>query len=100
MKSKTKPPTPVTVLSDIQNACIEAAQESKHIVVTASDVVDYVEDLWYRDEGATINRRITKVQASRALQGLHNMGIFERQPRASAGWGNGWWPSVYRLVAP
>jgi predicted transcriptional regulator len=95
---KVKPRTKIktSVLTDIQNACLEAAQESTMRCVSTSDVVWYVDSLVASGETATIARCITKAQASRALQSLHAMGVLKREPRASAGWGQGWWPSVYR----
>ena len=85
-------------LTDIQNVCIEAAQEDKDgHMVCADDVVKYVNGLLDRDETATIARPVTKTQVSRTLQELHSWGIMQREPRGSWGWGHGWQPSYYTM---
>jgi hypothetical protein len=81
--------------TDIQNACVEAAQETEGGMVCADDVVKYVNSLLDKDETATIARPISKSQVSRTLQKLHNWGIMKREPRGSWGWGQGWQPSYY-----
>jgi hypothetical protein len=83
-------------LTDVQNACLEAAQEIG--VVSASEVVRYVDGLLDRCEIATIARPITKAEASRGLQSLCLWGILQREPRSSAGWGQGWHASFYTEV--
>ncbi len=84
-------------LTDIENACLEAAQESKVGLVSADDVVGYVEVLLMRNETATIARPVSKAQVSRTLRKLHDHGILHRQPRGSLGWGQGWEASYYSI---
>lgn len=89
-------------LTDVQNVCLEAAQEAAHshtrdALICATDVVAHVTRLLDLGETATIARPISRAQASRALQQLCAWKILQREPRASRGWGQGWYPVYYTL---
>lgn len=75
----------VNELTDAENLCLEAVQELG--TVYATDVVDYV----WREYEETWN----KAKATRLLSKLARVGIVKREPRVSAGWGQGWHPSAY-----
>jgi hypothetical protein len=89
-------------LTDVQNACLEAAQEAAHShtrdsLICAADVVAHVTRLIDLGETATIARPISRAQASRALQQLCAWKILQRETRDSRGWGQGWYPVYYTL---
>ena len=89
-------------LTDVQNACLEAAQEAAHShardsLICAADVVAHVTRVLDLGETATIARPISRAQASRALQQLCVWKILQREPRCSRGWGQGWYPVYYTL---
>ena len=74
-------------LTDNENLCLEAAQEQG--TVYADDVCTYV----YQSYG----HEWPKAKATRLLCRLTKLGILERLPRVSAGWGQGWHPSAYKV---
>ena len=89
-------------LTDVQNACLEAAQEAAHShtrdsLICAADVVAHVTRSLDAGETVTIARSISRAQASRALRQLCAWKILQREPRDSRGWGQGWYPVYYTL---
>jgi len=77
-------------LTEDENLCLEAVQEQR--MVYADDVVDYV---WQQ-----YGHEWRKTKATRLLSRLARWGIIRREPRVSAGWGQGWHPSAYSVVVP
>lgn len=91
-------------LTDVQNACLEAAQEvmndpNRSSLISADDVVAHVIRELNHDRTATIARLVSKGQVSRALRQLQTWKILHREPRDSRGWGLGWYPVYYSLSA-
>lgn len=87
-------------LTDVQNACLEAAQAAvttSNSLINADDVVAHVTRELDLGNTATIARPLSRTQASRALQKLCAWKILRREPRGSRGWGRGWHPSYYAL---
>jgi len=97
-----RPALKIDELTDVQNACLEAAQEAaiatdRSSLINADDVVAHVTKALDHGGTATIARLVSRAQASRALQQLNAWKILRREPRSSQGWGRGWHPAFYAL---
>lgn len=84
----------ITEMTDDENITLECAQEADKAdkrcgQVDADDVVKYA---------GQNDILMTKAKATRVLSRLASQGILIREPRASRGWGLGWYPSTYSLA--